>query len=97
LNTTQRVMRVMTHVNIGAAPCLAAAVLRSSLEVVDGEGEVATPLAAQPAQQYRASRQGIEVPYGFVQAKQRAGDARELQVKFGAPHSMARAESGVAR
>lgn len=84
MKTIERVMRVMTHVNIGATLGTAAWIVWSGLQVVGGEWPV-TPRPTAPA------TSATEISCCFVPADR---GQPALQVRTGSPERIARIEDG---
>lgn len=96
MNTIERVMRVMTHVNIGAALGMVAWVAWSGMLVVGGEWMVPPSRVPVPAEEPRLQSRPTGEPCCFRQAGPRDQGRRPLQVERAEKPLLARAETGVA-
>lgn len=95
MRTIERVMRVMTHVNIGATLGMATCVAWSDLQVVSGDWKVPKPAASEPAQQRTERVQPVRLPCCFTLEVDAA--ARRLEVHRHAEQSVAAADISGAR
>lgn len=94
LRTIERVMRVMTHVNIGATLGMAAWLLWSGHLVDSGQWNIPQSRPAGTQTQARAWRQPVELPCRFVPAGERPTDPRSLRAQSRPAELLARAELG---
>ena len=94
MNTIERVMRVMTHVNIGCALGMVAWVASSGMLVVGGNWKVPPPRVPAPAMEPRLQTQPTGEPCCFRSAGPRDADRRLLQVERAEIRLLARAGTG---
>lgn len=92
LRTIEHVMRVMTHVNIGATLGMASWLLWSGHLVVSGQWKIPQGHPVGTQTQTSASRQPVELPCCFVPAGDRPAEPRVLQARSRPDELLARAE-----
>jgi hypothetical protein len=93
LKTIERVMRVMTHVNIGATLGMAAWLAWSGLQHVSGQGKVATPALPGIGVRLPAFARPLNLPCCFAPAEQRRQPSLQVQ-SMPAPRIAAAAAAG---
>lgn len=70
MRTIERVMQVMTHVNIGATLGMLAWILWSGQQAASGDREVARPVTHWPAQERTEEARPERLPCCFVPAEE---------------------------
>ena len=94
MKTIERVLRVMTHVNIGATLGMAAWLLWSGHLVVSGQWKMPTDRKTATQVQTPAWRQPVELPCCFVPAGEGPASPRALQALSRSADLLARADLG---
>lgn len=93
MNTTYRVMRVMTHVNMGAALGMAAWVAWSGLQVAAGQWKVRGYQVPAHAAERALEAQSVSPPCCFIPADQPTLDRLEMEARRDVERLLAQAET----